>query len=158
MSIFPSSRKAERERRIFREFVDRSSLPIDLNTIESREPPEPDIYCIHAEDGPLAFELVELCNEELAKDASDQIKRGKQPGFHMLDDPTGAAVRQKISKTYPNQVPIELLCYTDGLLVTPDDLILEAITETVRDHGYGHFRRIWLLGERGSYLAAQSRT
>jgi hypothetical protein len=150
--------KAERERRFFRKFVDRSGLPIDLSAIESREPPEPDIYCIHTKDGLLAFELVELCNSELAKDVSDRIKRGKQPGFHMLDDPTGARVRQKIGKTYPNHVPIELLCYTDGLIVTPDDLILRAITETVRDHGFGQFRRIWLLGERGSYLAAQSRT
>jgi hypothetical protein len=81
MSIFPSSKKAERERRIFREFVDRSGLPNDLNTIEGRKPPEPDIYCIHAEDGPLAFELVELCNAVLARMPQTRLSAGSDPDF-----------------------------------------------------------------------------
>ena len=45
--------KADRERRVFEEFVRKSGLPIDVATIESREPPEPDIRCFHSHDGPI---------------------------------------------------------------------------------------------------------
>jgi hypothetical protein len=146
--------KADRERRVFEEFVRKSGLPIDVATIESREPPEPDIRCVHSHDGPIAFELVELCNSELAQDAADQIKHGKKPRFLMLNDPSRQAVEKKLGNSYRRDYPIELLCYTDGLLVTPDDTIVETLKVLVDNRGLGPFRHMWLLGELGCYLLA----
>jgi hypothetical protein len=55
--------KGEREVEIFQRFVAASNLPIDLRSIEKREPPEPDILCLHGEHGHVAFELVEICDQ-----------------------------------------------------------------------------------------------
>jgi len=59
--------KAMRERLVFRTFLKVSGLQIDPESIESRKPPEPDILCVHECDGKLAFELVEICAEDLAR-------------------------------------------------------------------------------------------
>jgi hypothetical protein len=75
----PSLDKAAYEVKIFKEFVAKSGLPIDAATIESREPDEPDIRCVHDTDGPIAVELVQLTSPEIAKNVGDQIKRGAKP-------------------------------------------------------------------------------
>jgi hypothetical protein len=90
--------KAAQEIRVFREFVERSGLLIDPTTVQNRPPPEPDIRCVAAGEGPVAFELVELCNPELAKDIGDQIKRGTSAKFLMLDDPGPAAFATQIEQ------------------------------------------------------------
>lgn len=58
--------KAEIERAIFREFVGACSLPIVPGSIESREPPEPDILCALTTGEQIAFELVESIDSGLA--------------------------------------------------------------------------------------------
>ena len=138
--------KAAREIRVFREFVERSGLPIDPTTVQNRPPPEPDIRCVVAGEGPVAFELVELCNPELAKDIGDQIKRGTSAKFLMLDDPSPAALRRKLSNVYLTDAPIELVCYT-GRTAVPDDFSLITLRDTTDNQGTHPFRRIWFLGE-----------
>ena len=39
----------------------------DLATAEKRTPPEPDILCTHRTEGSVAFELVEICDPNLAR-------------------------------------------------------------------------------------------
>ena len=139
--------KAAREIRVFREFVERSGLPIDPTTVQNRPPPEPDIRCVVAGEGSVAFELVELCNPDLAKDIGDQTKRGTRAKFLMLDDPGPAALRRKLSNVYPTDAPIELVCYT-GRTAVPDDLSLITLRDTMDNHQGTHpFRRVWFLGE-----------
>ena len=48
------------------------------------------------------------------------------------------------------QLPIELLCYTNARVVSPDDLII-AVAKTCATSTEGRFRKIWLLGEKGVY-------
>jgi hypothetical protein len=138
--------KAAREIQVFREFVERSGLPIDPTTAQNRPPPEPDIRCVVAGEGPVAFELVELCNPELAKDIDDQIKRGTSAKFLMLDDPGPAALPRKLSNVYLADAPIELVCYT-GRTAVPDDFSLNVLRDTTGNQGTHPLRRIWFLGE-----------
>ena len=44
--------KDDREVEIFSRFVSASRLSIAPSTIEKREPPEPDILCVHNDGGP----------------------------------------------------------------------------------------------------------
>ena len=57
----------DRELRTFRRFADRGPLRIILDSIESRDPPNPDILCTLEGGDRIAFELVELIDEEFAK-------------------------------------------------------------------------------------------
>ena len=43
---------------------------------------------------------------------------------------------------------VDLLIYTDGMLVTPDDLILIKLQDSISTHGRGPFRRVWFTGEK----------
>ena len=148
--------KAERERRIFLEFVEASGLPINPATIENRPPPEPDIRCVVAEKGSVAFELVELCNAELAKDIGDQIKRGTDPTFLMLDDPGPIILRDKLQKRYCTDAPIELLCYS-GRIAVSDDRSFASLLDVTDLEGMGPFRRVWFLGEETCEILGRSR-
>jgi hypothetical protein len=147
--------KAARELRVFREFIALAGLPIDPTTVENREPPEPDIRCVIDGLGPTGFELVELCNSELAKDIGDQRKRGTPPKFLMLDDPSPAALRSKLRKVYQTDLPIELVCYS-GRTAVPDDLSALTLRDVIGSEGTGSFRRIWFLGNRKCEVIADS--
>jgi hypothetical protein len=69
--------KAARERRIFHTFAAYASRAFGLDvipgTIESREPPEPDILCEIPGPGPIAFELGEILDEEAMKAMSTMM-------------------------------------------------------------------------------------
>ena len=145
--------KAARELRVFLEFAEKSKLAIDPATIESRPPPEPDVRCSIHNVGAVAFELVELCNPELAKDIADQTKKGTPAKFLMLDDPSDAAFLSKLHKPYSTKLPIELLCYT-GRTVALDDSILPTLRDLAQEHGLGPFRRVWFLGEETCEIVA----
>jgi hypothetical protein len=142
-----AANKAGRELRVFNEFIELSGLPINASTVENRPPPEPDIRCVVEGDGPVAFELVELCNSELAKDIGDQRKRGTQAKLFMLGDPSGAAFLGKLRKSYQTNAPIELLCYTGRTAVTNDRSLL-TLRQLADSHGIDPFRRVWFLGDK----------
>jgi hypothetical protein len=147
-----SSLKASHEVRVFLEFVERSELPIDPQTIESRNPPEPDIRCIDSSTGlPRAFELVQLTDPRLAKDISDQSKHGEPAQFRWTADSTEAVYRGKLAKNYTTDCPVELLCYA-ALTVSPDDLVVPTLWEMIGRLGFGPFDRVWFLGEDGCYF------
>jgi hypothetical protein len=62
--------KAARERNVFQHFIEKSRLPICPKSVESCSPPKPDILCFQENDGNVAFELVEICAEDLARKIS----------------------------------------------------------------------------------------
>ena len=69
-----SDPKAEMELAVFRQFAAAASgLSIDLASIEKRCPLEPDIRC-RVPQGPLAVELVQLLDEDVARDQGDAGK------------------------------------------------------------------------------------
>jgi hypothetical protein len=66
--------KAEMELAVFRQFAAAARvLDVDPASIEKRCPNEPDIRC-RGRDGPLAVELVELLDENVARDQGDAAR------------------------------------------------------------------------------------
>ena len=138
-----AAKKAERERRVFQKFITTSKLSIVPESVESRPPPEPDILCLDAQEGHIAFELVEICDESLARKLSAIDK--EEFGFLRSQDSSWAVLRKKLRKSYLTGHPVELLCYVDRSLST-DSQILATIQPMI-DMYSGQFRRIWLLGD-----------
>jgi hypothetical protein len=141
--------KAKIELAVFSEFVQRSALAVDPASI--RKPcaeSEPDIFCTLINEGPVAFELVEICSSDIAATIS-KIRSG---GTAVLStsDPTSEIVRRKLHKTYKTSLPIELLCYTNVRTISPDVQIVENLRQWVGSV-QGPFRKVWLLGEKGVY-------
>ncbi len=137
--------KAMRERLVFQTFVKESGLPINSESVESRKPPEPDILCLHKNDGKLAFELVEICAEDIARKISAIDK--EEFGFVRSADPSRDVLRKKLKKNYRTEYPIDLLCYTSGRTISPDAVIIAAVRPLIETN-IGEFRRVWLLGDR----------
>jgi hypothetical protein len=61
------------ELRIFRLFAEAAGLPLSLDTVHKREPPEPDIQCNLEGYGSTRFELVEIVDDGLARSVSNQV-------------------------------------------------------------------------------------
>jgi len=138
--------KGETEVAVFLRFLEASHLPIYRKSVEKRFPPEPDILCTHQSEGAVAFELVEMCDSRLASSiakASD--------GYLRTSDPSPNIISKKLRKKYETAVPIELLCYTAGRVITPDNVILSTITPYLRTWRHT-FSRAWLLGRKGDYV------
>ena len=142
--------KGETEVAVFLRFLVASQLSIDPTSVEKRSPPEPDILCIHQSEGKIAFELVEMCDPSLAKSIA-AAKDGPIRTF----DPAASIISKKLRKSYTADAPIELLCYTAGRIVTPDNVILPTIKPYLRSWRHT-FRRAWLLGRKGIYVVWSS--
>lgn len=137
--------KARIELEVFEAFCALSKLPITPLSVQKRFPPEPDIICELAGEGAVAFELVELCDKNWTQAMS--MPANKIPLYLRTSDPTSEIVCKKVTRSYPQRIPIELLCYTRQRILTPSSLIYET---AIRDflHDSGPFRRAWLL-DRG---------
>ncbi|HVS27850.1 MAG TPA: hypothetical protein VHE58_11265 [Burkholderiales bacterium] len=134
---------------VFREFAEKARLSIDDTSIEKRGgESEPDILCKIIGEGPVSFELVEICDSTLAATIAHLRSGGVATGS--TSDPSIEIIRRKLHKKYKTDLPIELLCYTNGRVVTTDDGILAAIRPWF-DAIDGPFRRAWLLGEKDTY-------
>lgn len=138
--------KGETEVAVFLRFLEASHLPIDRTSVEKRSPPEPDILCTHQSEGAVAFELVEMCDSRLASSIAKASK-----GYLRTSDPSASIISKKLRKRYETDVSIELLCYTAGRIVTPDNVILPTIKLYLRTWRHT-FRRAWFLGRKGVYV------
>ena len=148
--------KASREIQVFLEFLQKSKLPIDRDSVENRKPPEPDILCRHSEQGFVAFELVELCDAEIAKTVAENHRAGGIKAEFMWNaDSTERIICEKLEKKYETAYPIELLCYTAARLITPDDVIIPTVQHVIELRGLGRFRRVWLLGEEACQIISE---
>ncbi len=100
--------KGEVEIEVFRRFLELSGLPIDSSSIEKRLPPEPDILCRHDTEGIVAFELVEMCDRNLAKFIAQASK-----GYLRASDPSAIVISKKLQCSSPpasgKVPPIEVL-------------------------------------------------
>lgn len=138
--------KGEAEVAVFLHFLEASRLPIDRTSVEKRSPPEPDILCTHQSEGAVAFELVEMCDPRLARSIANA-----SDGYLRTSDPSPNIISKKLRKKYETAVPIELLCYTAGRIITPDNVILSTIKPYLRTWRHT-FSRAWLLGRKGVYV------
>ena len=147
-----SRAKADREDALFRDFAIRSSLPIELRTIQKRHPPEPDILCNVGDSGYIAFELAEICDETTAQTCSYLLKTGDQtPQFTRQGDPVREILKKKLSKQYRTGYPVELILYTDGFISLPPNVLIPEIQSWYDAFDLPNpspFQKIWFMGMR----------
>ncbi|MDO8893400.1 MAG: hypothetical protein U1D41_01160 [Nitrosomonas sp.] len=146
VSMVSEHEKGEREVAVFKRFLETSHLPIDPSSIQKCMPPHPDILCRHLTDGEVAFELVELCDPNLAKSIAKVSE-----DYLRTSDPSSKIISKKLRREYNSAAPVELLCYTAGRILTPDNVILPTIKPYLRSWQHV-FRRAWLLGCKGVYV------
>lgn len=86
------------EQQVFLEFVEYSCLEINVDSIESRRSPEPDIYCDSTDGKALAFELGELCDQEFRLGYGTMLKSREllRDGLDRLEP----SVRQEFIRKY----------------------------------------------------------
>jgi hypothetical protein len=131
---------------VFLRFIRAANLPVVPGSVEKRPPPEPDLRCIHSVDGKVAFELVELCDPNMARAISSLSE-----GYIRTSDPSPRIVSKKLRRKYKTDLPIELLCYTNGRIVTPDNVIIPTVQPYLQSWRHT-FRRAWLMGRKGTYV------
>ncbi|MNV48250.1 hypothetical protein D3C71_1401470 [compost metagenome] len=128
---------------MFLAFAAKGGRAHDWSKVESRPEPEPDLLCHHVTDGPIAFELVRLIDNDIA-----HAVYGRQAPVMVFStaDPTARIIRSKLGKCYETPYPIELLVCWEPWLVTPDETILAVLLPLLdaQDHP---FQRVWYFGE-----------
>lgn len=137
--------KQQNEQRAFARFAKRLGTRDQWLSVESRPEPEPDLLCTHVTDGSIAFELVGLTDPLIAE--IQAAGANAYQGAFSTSDPSERIIRKKLHRSYKTSAGrIELLVYTDGQLVTPDDVIVPTILPwfDAIDH---QFQRIWFMGE-----------
>ena len=132
---------------VFSNFITRSGLPVDPYSVEKCHPPEPDILCRVSNEGFVAFELVEICDETIAKTINKLLRQTGPEEYVWPGNPLWRILRKKRGKKYQTDHPIELLVYA-GMTVLPPDKIIFAI-KFVFDYRPGTFRRVWFMGQPG---------
>jgi len=140
--------KAERERLVFEAFIKKSGLQINPESIQQpKGRSKPDIVCYcQKKEGKVAFELVEICDENLGRKIS-AIRGSGGVEYVRSRDPSWEVLRKKLKKRYQTEYPVELLCYVSGRTISPDIVILDRIRPMI-DMDNGQFRRVWLLGDQ----------
>ncbi|MCF7822056.1 MAG: hypothetical protein K9M17_06400 [Mariprofundaceae bacterium] len=143
---------------MFKEFVKNAPLELRNNVVVKNDPiPDPDqripdIYCELIE-GPVYFELTEACCENSVKAIKKANKTGETQTF-WGNDVSEDTVRKKLNKSYTVSEPIELLIYTNGRTILPDDVIINRLQPILESRGLGCFRRAWFFGKKVKMLAS----
>lgn len=137
--------KAQEERNAFLRFAERIGERTSWVSVESRQPREPDLICVHEERGSIAFELVRVTDSNIAKVLAVGPKIGEE--VFSTEDPTRKIIKNKLKKKYETEHPIELLVYSEGEIITPDDVIIPTIIPLL-DAAPHPFRRVWFMGEK----------
>jgi hypothetical protein len=137
--------KQQNEQAMFARFIGRLGTRNEWTSVSSRPEPEPDLLCIHAGQGSIAFELVSLTDPVLAEIQAAGAKAYKNA--FSTSDPSERIVRNKLHKAYStNARHIELLMYTDGQIITPDDVVIPTVLPWF-DAISHPFKRVWFMGE-----------
>ena len=76
----------EEEIRVFQSFTRTAGLKVIPNSLEKRQPPEPDILCLFEDGSAVAFELVEICHPHNARwiGSAPSIGRALEETYHAL--------------------------------------------------------------------------
>lgn len=137
--------KQRNEQAAFVRFVQRLEEEGEWLSVSSRPEPEPDLLCVHATRGPIAFELVSLTDPSIAEIQAAGTK-AFQAAFTTLD-PSTRIICNKLHKSYKTTADrIDLLIFTDGRIITPDDVIIPSIIPWF-DAVPHPFSQVWFMGE-----------
>ena len=142
-SMSNDTSKAALERAAFVEFASLAGLPVLAGTVESRPPPEPDIVCEIDGRGRVAFELVTLFDEDLARMLAQAVRGDLSTGT-WFGDPSLESIRVKCTKKdYQTQHPIELVAWGDDTLL-PYNSWAPSFEQRLKDLVNGSpFQRLW---------------
>ncbi len=136
------SQKQEEERDAFSRFVARLGTQENWQSVTSKQPPHPDLLCIHKTEGPIAFEVVSLTNPDVAHVEAGGPKAPK--GAFYTDDSPVTIIRKKLHRKYVTDAKrIELLVCLDGRTVLPEDVLIPKIQpwfDAVVPHP---FEKVW---------------
>jgi hypothetical protein len=97
--------KQKKERAIFRKFgrAAGSELSVNMQSIRSRLPPQPDIYCVSTSHGPYRFELCELADTTMKQSRTDsELTLESLVHEKRLDQLDAARVDTKYDRCYVN--------------------------------------------------------
>jgi hypothetical protein len=139
--------QAADERAVFADFVKAARLRVVPESIQSRPPPEPDILCEIGGVGPVAFELVQLVDQDLAHGIALAIRDPDNAPGISFGDPTLERVQVKLRREYETPYPMELLAWGDDTLF-PRDIwapTFEAELRALFDAARSPFRRLWVV-------------
>jgi hypothetical protein len=134
--------KAARERETFARFAAIASLHVIADSIESREPREPDILCSLSDGNRVAFELVDLVDQDWARNRSLPGLTGVWVG-----DATGERIRDKLTdREYSTPFPMELVAHDSSGLLLPKDVWNPMwSSEIMALRARSRFRRVWVV-------------
>jgi hypothetical protein len=138
--------KQKKEQAVFARFARSTNMENVWLSVSSRPEPEPDLLCVHASDGAIAFELVSLTDPTIAEVQAAGAKAWRDA--FATSAPSQRIIRNKLHKKYTTSAKhVELLIYTDGQIVTPDDAIIPTIGPWL-DAVTHPFSSVWFMGER----------
>lgn len=140
--------KALHERATFMRFVELTRQQDLWGSVENRphQNHEPDLLCKHKDEGYVAFELVRVCDPEVAKLHADPDKHDhaeRTPVYSPVE-----IVRKKLRNLYLTKdegIPMELLIYSEGQVNLPEDALIAEIVPLLRIKNH-KFRRVWFMG------------
>ena len=140
-------RKAAREMQVFEDFVKRSGLPIDRQSIRKCDPPDRPTCSARCLVNTLRSNSLKCVPPKFLERFLTFLRRRVYRNFF------GRVIlclksRKKIkkSKDYRTDYPIELVFYTDDRVVQPPDMSILSIQESFSSDA-GRFRRVWFMGE-----------
>jgi len=139
---------------IFRSFAKRAGILIDMSSIEKRLPPEPDILVRGSDGQYMAFELVEICDPNIAEVLSAKDQKNSRSFFY-TSDPSKSILSKKLKRTYKTDRPVQLVCYTNGRVMTPHDVLVPTMQRLVLVP-QRCFEKIWLFTDVGVELIEQA--
>jgi hypothetical protein len=138
------NRKQQIEQTAFAAFARRMGTTSKWASVESRPEPEPDLLCTTTDGLKIAFELVSLTDPLIAQ-VMAAGPNARTDAF-ATEDPSPRIVRKKLSRAYRTWAAwIELLIFTDGQIITPDDVIVPTILPIIQDTAHP-FEVVWFMG------------
>jgi|SRR5678815_3326083 hypothetical protein len=146
------SEKEEQERLLLIHFLDRAGLPVNRGSIEKLKGNNmPDFRCRDFEGKQLAFEITIPHSDGLGKLIADGIK-GKAPEVIWTSaEDIKRLLRQKLSKNYNTDFPINLVLSWTNAVVDTDDDMREHLAEVIDRADRNPFAQIWYDGEEDAY-------
>ena len=100
MSTEPRTSQISDEMNAFKAFVSASKEPIEMSSVESKNPPEPDIACRYLNGGSITFEMVELLDPNFKR--TYEIQQGKVQAMYAHLDSMPLSQREAFSRHYHN--------------------------------------------------------
>ena len=123
------NKQTQRELAVFRRFAETCRLSIDVSSIEKRDPPEPDILCTVDGECDVAFELVEVTDEDHKSDTNTKLQLERDYWDYYTGLPAG--LRGDFGKLYGKA--FIGIWYDDGLSMREKRQAIPVVFDFLRE-------------------------